>query len=141
MIHSIPSGAKVYLNNEPVGTTPYEYTDTKIVGSTNYVKLTKEGYDPLHSSFSRNEEADVGAIVAGVFVVIPLLWAMKYKPSRTYELFPETGKDSPKIELSTEEEEPVKSKAERLRELKELLDEKIITQKEFETEKKKILEE
>ncbi len=139
MIQSIPSGAKVYLNGEPVGKTPYSHTDTKIVGSTTTVKLEKEGYEPLNTSFSRNEEADVGAIIGGIFVLIPFFWTMKYKPTHTYELSPIL--DNNQTTISKENQQNTKSKVDRLRELKQLLDEKIITQEEYEKEKKKILEE
>lgn len=70
-IQSNPAGAKVYLNGEPVGVTPYTHADTKIVGSTTHVRLKKEGYETLNTAFSRNEEADVGAIIGGVFVLVP----------------------------------------------------------------------
>jgi len=33
-------------------------SDTKITGSTTRVKLEKEGYEPLYTSISRNEEAE-----------------------------------------------------------------------------------
>lgn len=88
MIKSEPSGAKVYINDEYVGKTPYQYTDSKIVGSTNYVRLEKEGYKTLETVFSRNEKADVGAIIGGILVLVPFLWTMKYKPVRNYELEP-----------------------------------------------------
>lgn len=140
MIQSNPSGAKVYLNGEPVGTTPYTHRDTKIVGSTTTVKLEKEGYDPLNTSFSRDEEADVGAIIGGIFVLVPFLWTMKYKPTHTYELTPSSGNEQPIIKTNPQQNQ-AKSKADRLRELKQLLDEKVITQEEYEKEKKKILEE
>lgn len=140
IIQSMPSGARVYLNGEPVGTTPYAHRDTKIVGTMTAVKLEKEGYNPLFTSFSRDEEADVGAIIGGVFFLFPFLWTMKYKPFRTYELTPESD-----FYDSTEhfplQQDQFKSKAERLRELKQLLDEKVITQEEFDKEKKKILNE
>lgn len=140
MIQSNPSGAKVYLNGEAVGTTPYTYTDTKIVGSTTSVKLEKEGYETLNTSFSRSEQADVGAIIGGIFVLVPFLWTMKYNPSRTYELIPLSGNQQPKAKVQAPQNQN-KSKAERLVELKELLDKKVITQEEFEKEKKKILDE
>ena len=140
MIQSNPSGAKVYLNGEPVGTTPYTHRDTKIVGSTTTVKLKKEGYAPLNTSFSRNEEVDVGAIIGGVFVFVPFLWTMKYKPTHTYELTTSSGNEQPIIKTNSQQNQ-TKSKADRLRELKQLLDEKVITQEEYEKEKKKILEE
>lgn len=41
MIQSNPSGAKLYLNGENVGETPYSHTDTKIAGSTTTVQLEK----------------------------------------------------------------------------------------------------
>ena len=138
MIQSTPNGAKVYLDGETVGKTPYSHTDTKIVGSTTTVRLEKEGYETYNTSFSRNEQADVGAIIGGVFVLIPFLWIMKYKPTHTYELSP-IFDNQPTI--SSEEKQNTKSKADRLHELKQLLDEKIITQEEYEKEKKKILEE
>jgi len=140
MIQSNPSGAKVYLNGEPVGTTPYTHRDTKIVGSTTTVKLEKDGYDPLNTSFSRDEEVDVGAIIGGIFVLVPFLWTMKYKPTHTYELTPSSGNEQ-QIIKTTPQQNQTKSKADRLRELKQLLDEKVITQEEYEKEKKKILEE
>lgn len=141
LIQSNPSGAKVYLNDEPVGKTPYKYTDTKIVGSTTVVKLEKEGYDPLIASFSRNEEVDAGAVVGGIFFWFPFLWTMKYKPNHMYELIPSTGTEQPPVQQVQQNLPSIKSKAERLREFKQLLDEKVITQEEFEKEKKKILEE
>jgi uncharacterized protein YceK len=72
MIHSNPDGAKVYLNEELAGTTPYLHSDTRIVGSTTRVRLEKEGYESLHSSFSRNEEVDAGAIIGGIFIWVHL---------------------------------------------------------------------
>ena len=88
LIETIPSGAKLYINGEYAGVTPYSYSDTKIVGSTNHVRLEKEGYETTNANFSRDEEADIGAIVGGVFLLFPFLWTMKYKPVHTYEMIP-----------------------------------------------------
>lgn len=88
IINSNPQGAKVYMNQSFVGTTPYTHTDTKIVGSTTSVKLTKEGYEDFNTVLSRNEQVDAGAIVGGVFALIPFLWVMGYDPVHTYELTP-----------------------------------------------------
>jgi len=76
------------MNEEYMGVTPYSYSDTKIVGSTTSIRLEKEGYEPFYTSLSRNEEVDVGAIIGGIFVWIPFLWTMKYKPVHNYELRP-----------------------------------------------------
>ena len=86
IIQSEPSGAKLYLNGESVGETPYTLTDTRIIGSTNTVLLTMDGYEDFLGSFSRDEEVDVGAIIGGIFFLFPFLWTMKYKPFHTYEL-------------------------------------------------------
>jgi hypothetical protein len=40
----------------------------------------------LNSALSRNERADVGAIIGGIFLLFPFLWTMKYNPVHTYEL-------------------------------------------------------
>lgn len=140
VIQSNPSGAKVFLNGESVGTTPYTHRDTKIVGCVTSVKLDKEGYNALNTSFSRDEEVDVGAVIGGIFVLVPFLWTMKYKPTHTYELVPNSG-NLQTINKSDIQQNQTKSKADRLRELKDLFNENIINLEEYEKEKKKILSE
>lgn len=93
MIQSRPDNARVYLNGEYMGNTPYTHRDTKIVSSTTIVTLEKEGYQPFNTSFSRDEELDVGALIGGIFLLEPFLWIMKYKPFRTYEMKPEFDYD------------------------------------------------
>lgn len=110
IIQSIPSGAKVYLNGEPVGTTPYTHRDTKVVGSTTTVKLEMDGYAPLNTYFSRDEEVDVGAVIGGIFLFVPFLWTMKYKPTHTYELTPSSGNEWQSIK-TTPQQNQTKSKA------------------------------
>ncbi|HJV79063.1 MAG TPA: PEGA domain-containing protein [Paludibacter sp.] len=146
MIVSNPPDAKLYLDGEFVGKTPYKHRDSKIVGSSTLVKIEKEGYAPLVTEFSKNEEADIGAIIGGIFVWVPFLWTLKYKQTHNYELNPIAVQDAVKTEMQqTQQIQQVptvqKSKADKLRELKKLLDEKIITQNEFEKEKAKVLEE
>jgi hypothetical protein len=81
--------------------------------------------------FCRNEEADVGAIIGGIFFLFPFLWTMKYKPGRLYELEPDSGnKDDSLIDGD---------KREKLRELKEMFEEGLINQEEYDAERKKIL--
>jgi len=85
-IKSDPGGADLYIDGEKVGKTPYTYTDTRIVGSVVHAKMKKEGFEDLDVSFNRSEEPDVGAIVGGVFALVPFLWTMKYKPVHSYEM-------------------------------------------------------
>jgi hypothetical protein len=138
MIESIPSGAKIYIDGKLAGTTPYTHTDDKIIGSSTLVKLEKEGYETYYTQFNRIEEPDAGPIVCGLlFTPVWWLWAMKYKPVHTYQLQPINENQAAPINNKNQIQ---KSKADKLRELKQLLDEKIITQDEYEKEKKKILD-
>jgi hypothetical protein len=86
MIQSIPSGAKVYLDDEYAGTTPYFMTDKKISFSSTRVELKEEGYENFITMLTKDEEVNVGAIIGGLFVWVPFLWVMDYKPTHTYEL-------------------------------------------------------
>lgn len=132
LISSEPSGAQVYLNGERMGKTPYTHTDTKILGTCTTLRLEKEGYESFNTVFCRNEEADVGAIIGGVFLLFPFLWTMKYKPGRSYELIP----------LKDNGEETIldENKREKLRELKEMFDEGLINKEEYDAQRKKILQ-
>ncbi|WP_294081345.1 hypothetical protein [Proteiniphilum sp. UBA5384] len=100
------------MNGEYKGVTPLSYSDTKIVGSVTYLTLEKEGYQPFQTFLSRNESADVGAIIGGVFVLVPFLWTMKYNPVHTYELRPIantslTGSTQPGILTDTDGNESI----------------------------------
>jgi hypothetical protein len=154
LITTQPAGAKVYMNGQYKGTTPYSHSDTKIVGSSTDLRFEREGYEPFQTVLVRNERADAGAIVGGVFLLFPFLWTMKYDPEHTYELRPLDGNQpvlsppastaaplygTPNAPAATQTN-GTKSKADRLRELKQLLDDKILTEKEYEAEKKKILD-
>ena len=89
VIQTVPSGAKVYVNDEFYGETPYTLTDTKIIGSTTALRFEKNGYKPFSTMIQRTEEIDPGPVVCGfIFTPVWWLWAMKYKPAHTYELIP-----------------------------------------------------
>ncbi|MGE5457458.1 MAG: PEGA domain-containing protein [Methanococcaceae archaeon] len=88
VLQTSPSGAKIYMNGEPIGSTPYTYTDTKIVGTTTVLKITADGYEDFNGVLKRNEEANVGAIIGGIFLLFPFLWVMDYKPLHNFELVP-----------------------------------------------------
>src|SRR5258706_11111937 len=70
-LRSYPTGAKVYLDGELVGRTPYTMSDTKIVSSTTSVRLEYPGFEPYQASISRNEEFDAGACIGGLFLLGP----------------------------------------------------------------------
>lgn len=140
LIQSIPNEASLYIDDQSVGSTPYSYTDTKIMGSPTDIRIEKEGYEPFYTTIYRDEEVDVGAIIGGIFFLFPFLWTMGYKSTHTYELFP-FGDQLDDEYFSPGDDQPSSDKVMRLRELKALLDEGILTQEEFDKEKAKILEE
>ena len=132
-IKSEPPNAKLYINDEHVGWTPYSYSDTRIWGTTNSVRIEKEGYKTFNTTFTRNEEVDILPVIGGFFLLAPLLWTMKYKNSHNYELSPLV--DNQNVGNSPNK----KDKVQQLLELKKLLDSGILTKEEFDKEKKKIL--
>lgn len=145
MIESIPKGATVYINGSKSGKTPFLYSDTKIIGSSTMIRLEKEGYEPFDAVLSRNEAIDVGAIIGGLFVGVPFLWAMKYDPIHTYELMPinnnqQNYQTPTKVETSARVA-GVKTTEQKLSELKTLYEKKLITKEEYEAQKKRILNE
>lgn len=139
MIQSTPGKAKVYLDGTLVGETPYLHKDAKVVGTSMQIRLEKEGYNPLYTTITKDEEPNVGAIIGGVLVVVPLLWTMQYQPVHSYALKPLAPENEVKPEVPKRLVKH-RSKVERLRELKQLLDEKIITPDEFKKEKTKVLD-
>lgn len=88
LITSDPPGANLSINGVSVGKTPYTHSDTRIVGSTLLIKLEKDGYETFNTSISRDERVDVGAIVGGIFFLVPFLWTMQYNPQHSYALSP-----------------------------------------------------
>lgn len=88
LIDSKPQGAKVLINGEVRGVTPYQYSDTKVIFSTTQIKLQKDGYEDLQVTLQRSEAADVGPIVGGFFLFPFWLWSMKYNDTHYYELVP-----------------------------------------------------
>lgn len=78
--------AKIFVDGEYRGTGATTQTDKKIVGTPTQVTLRKEGCRPIHYTYTRSEVVNAWAIVGGV-VLVPLLWVMNYKPSRTLEFY------------------------------------------------------
>jgi len=86
VLQTQPPGARVSINGAVVGNTPYTLTDTKIVGSSTPIHFDYPGYAPLDVTLSRSEEVDVLPLIAGILVLVPLLWVMKYQSTHVYQL-------------------------------------------------------
>lgn len=87
-IHSKPSGARAFVDGKLIGTTPCTYSDAAVVGSSRKVKLELDGYETFQGKFSRTGEANVGAIIGGILVLVPFLWTLDYPDEVYYELEP-----------------------------------------------------
>jgi len=136
IIYSEPPGAEVFIDDSKVGYTPYKYTDLKFAGETTHIRLEKEGYETYYTLLTRDEQLNIEAIFPGGLALFPLMWYQEYYPTHTYKL------ELEKSEVLPDNTTPqVQTKAERLRDLKALLDEGILTQEEYIQEKKKVLEE
>ncbi|MBU2709193.1 PEGA domain-containing protein [Zooshikella marina] len=86
-IDSHPSKAKVYVDGNYVGDTPVDYGDKSIAGTTKSVTLKKDGYKDKNVKISK-EEAQVGPIIGGFFVLVPFLWSLGYPDNYNFEMEP-----------------------------------------------------
>ena len=84
MIQSIPSGAKVYLDSEYAGTTPYLMEDMKISWMSTRVELKEEGYENIVVRITKDEEVNVVATIGGLFAIVPFARVMDYNLTHTY---------------------------------------------------------
>jgi hypothetical protein len=86
LIKSNPPGAKLYLEGQLKGETPYTYADRSAAGTMRTVTLKKEGYKDFNGHIKR-EELSVGALILGILVLWPLLiWVLEYPPEYTFEM-------------------------------------------------------
>jgi hypothetical protein len=76
-IRSHLSGAKVYVDGEYLGETPVVQEDAAIAGTSKKVVLKREGYHDQVGTI-RKEELKIFPLVAGLIVLIPLLWVTGY---------------------------------------------------------------
>lgn len=135
MITSTPDGAQLYVDGTYVGTTPHLLRDSKVAFSSTHLRLERNGYESLYTTITKDSNPQAGPIIGGFFFVFPWLWALGYDDNHHFTLVRAPLTDpGMMIEQTT-------SKAQRLMHLKVLLDEGILTQEEFDREKRKILDE
>ena len=85
LIKSNPPEAKLYLEGQLKGETPYTYADRAAAGTMRSVTLKKEGYKDFTGHIKR-EQLSVGALIGGIFFLIPLIWILEYPPEYTFEM-------------------------------------------------------
>src|SRR4030043_1684887 len=71
LIKSNPPDAKLYLDGQYKGETPYTYADRAAAGTMRTVTLKKEGYKDF-TGYIKREQLSVGALIGGILILIPL---------------------------------------------------------------------
>jgi len=85
LIKSNPPGAKLYLNGQDLGETPYTYSDRAAAGTMRTVILKKEGYKDFNGTIKR-EKLSVPALIGGIFLLVPFIWILEYPPEYNFEM-------------------------------------------------------
>ena len=85
LIKSNPPGAKLYLDRQVLGETPYTYSDRAAARTMRTVTLKKEGYKDFNGTIKRGQ-LSVGALIGGIFLLIPLIWILEYPPQYNFEM-------------------------------------------------------
>lgn len=85
VIRSNPPGAKLYVDGQFKGETPYTYVDRSAAGTARTVRLEKQGYEDLSGSIKR-EKLSIPALIGTIFVIIPVIWILEYPPEHTFEM-------------------------------------------------------
>ena len=67
VVKSNPPAAKLYLEGQLKGETPYTYADRAAAGTMRTVTLKKEGYKDFNGHIKR-EELSVAALILGILV-------------------------------------------------------------------------
>ncbi len=151
LIESNPSGANVTINNQNYGSTPARVTIKKnlddVMDGGRPVKLELDGYKTetftLHNSF--NPVAILNLIFLYAWAIDAATGAMmSFDDSYSFGLIKEASKSEDKLnEIKSSDDKNKKDadsdKYEKLRDLKKLLDDGVISESDYEKEKAKIL--
>jgi hypothetical protein len=79
--------ARIYIDNEYQGMGETRYADRKMAFTTLDVAVRKDGCEEQNYRIRRNERPDVGAIVFGYYLAVPMLWLSQYKEHHNYEFY------------------------------------------------------
>lgn len=77
--------ARIYVNDEYVGTGKGRYSDRKPAFTKQEVTVRRDGCVEQSYTLRRNERPDVGAIVSAYYLYVPILWLTQYKDRHAYE--------------------------------------------------------
>jgi hypothetical protein len=143
-IKTIPSGAKVMDANSIKGLTPYMHWDRAMGGSRTFT-LKKEGYKDKTITITKTDFNPMRLIAPPV---LAWPWVYDYPDEYIFEL-DESGQTIPKTVQSIPTSSNLETQPkiadpsgymQKLRELKKLKDEQLITDKEYEQKRKAIVD-
>lgn len=77
--------AKVYADGRYIGQAPAILKDAKISGASTMIRIEVDGYEDYVTYIEKSSHLNVGALVGGVFFVVPYAWILGYEPY--YEFF------------------------------------------------------
>ena len=79
--------ARIYIDGEYRGMGESRYRDRKLAFTTLDVSIRKDGCEEQDYRIRRNERPDVGAILMGYYLGVPMLWLSQYKEHHNYEFY------------------------------------------------------
>ena len=79
--------ARIYIDDEYQGMGETWHSDRKLAFTTLDVSVRKDGCEEQSYRIRRNERPDVGAIVFGYYLGVPMLWLSQYKQRHHYEFY------------------------------------------------------
>jgi hypothetical protein len=147
-IKTFPSGANVYEGDALMGATPYMHWDREATGPENAGKsftLRKPGYADKTITIKK----DVLNIPRLFFPtpIFSLPWAYDYREEYFFELEPIGKRSAPsRHKISNQrsgavaDDQPYNESSRKLRELKKLYDEGLLTDEEYETKRAEIID-
>ncbi len=145
VITTKPQGAKVFVDDYYIGKTPVIYRDYKPALSSTAIKIEKEGYRTIYTYIQKDGSINLTSLVAGFFFMPAWIWALGYPPQYNFILQPG---DSVEVQAPTNLPYTIpdslsfgNKKAKALKELEDLHNQGLLTDEEYESKKKQILEE
>jgi hypothetical protein len=90
-IISDPEGAEVEINNIYIGTTPCNYISRSGLPDQAYIKLSKEGYEPVKNGIIKKEyRADISLLLL-ICVFVPYFFSARFEDDYLFALKPKAG--------------------------------------------------
>ena len=86
--------AEIYADGKYIGDAPAVLKDSKISGAGTMITIVAEGYEDYKAYIEKSDHINMGALVGGIFLVVPYIWIMGYEPY--YEFYLTEEKDSEK---------------------------------------------